>query len=216
MSETKKELTIAIIDDHPVVAEGLEKILMQDFSTKEIQKYHLGQDFIASLKKETGSVDIVFLDITLPDISGVELCREIKNLSPETCVLGFSNHNDRSLILQMLANGASGYLLKNASATELTACINEATNSQMVFSEEVKKIIAKPSAQQLKSVPTLTKREKEVLRMISDGKTNAEMAADLLLSLFTVETHRRNLMQKFGVKNTAALIKTAIQLQLIG
>jgi DNA-binding NarL/FixJ family response regulator len=215
MSETKKELTLAIIDDHPVVAEGLEKILTRDFPTKEIQKYHLGQDFLVYLKKKALAVDLVFLDITLPDISGVELCREIKNLSADTCVLGFSNHNDRSLILQMLANGASGYLLKNASATELTTCINEALNGQIAFSEEVKKIIAKPSAQQLQPIPTLTKREKEVLRMISDGKTNVEMAAELLLSLFTVETHRRNLMQKFGVKNTAALIKMAIQLQLI-
>ncbi|MDJ1496092.1 response regulator transcription factor [Cytophagaceae bacterium DM2B3-1] len=215
MLHTNSSLTIAIIDDHPIVIEGLQKILIRDLPIQEIQEYHLGGDFITYLKNTDKKIDLVLLDITLPDISGVELCREIKNISTETYVLGFSNHNDRSLVMQMLAHGASGYVVKNASASELITCITEALNGQITFSEEIQKIIAKPSASQLKSIPPLTKREKQILQMISDGKTSPEMADELQLSLFTIETHRRNLMQKFEAKNTALLIKAAIQLHLI-
>jgi DNA-binding NarL/FixJ family response regulator len=215
MSIPDQPLTIAIIDDHPVVIEGLQKILLRDLAVKEIQEYNRGNDFIAYLKTQNQRIDIVLLDISLPDRNGIEICREIKSLTPDMCVLGFSNHNERSLIMQLLANGASGYLLKNASATELVGCIRAALDGQIAFSDEVKKIIARPSASQLKSIPPLTKREKQILRLIADGKTSAEIADELLISLFTVETHRRNLMQKFDVKNTASLIKTAIELQLL-
>ncbi len=208
-------LTIAIVDDHPVVIEGLQKILIRDLAIREVQEYHSGGDFIAYLKANRQPPDVVLLDISLPDANGVEICREIKTLAPDAYVLGFSNHNERSMIMQMLSNGASGYLLKNASATELVTCIKEVLNGQVAFSEAVKKIIARPSASQLKTIPPLTKRERQVLQMISDGKTNAEIAEELRLSLFTIETHRRNLMQKFDVKNAAALIKMAVLLQLV-
>lgn len=208
-------ITLAIVEDHPVVIEGLQRILRRDLPVDEIKEYHTGMDFLNALQQEHIKVDLVLLDITLPDVSGIELCREVKQLNAETRVLGFSNHNDRSLILQMLSNGASGYLLKNASAAELIECIQEALKGQLAFSEEVKRIISQPNAQQLNPVTPLTKREKQILKLIAEGKTSIQIADELSLSALTIETHRRNLMQKLQVKNTAALIKIAMELKLL-
>ena len=210
-----KAITIAIVDDHPIVIEGLQKILANDFNINEVKEFTSGNDFVTYLKENKDIIDIVLLDITLSDKSGIEICKEVKTLSPSTRVLAFSNHNERSIIMQMLHNGASGYLLKNSSAAELIAGINEALDGQIVLSKEVKKIIAHPSVNELKTIPPLTKREKESLRMIADGKTSIEIAEELFVSPLTIETHRRNLMQKFDVKNVAALIKIATQQQLI-
>lgn len=215
MSHDRPPLTIAIVDDHPVVVEGLQRILVNDLPIQSIREYYTGKDFIADIKSDHRSIDIVLLDITLPDTNGIELCRELKGLLPDTCILGFSNHNDRSLVMQLLANGASGYILKNASAGELVNCILQALNGQVAFSEEIKKIINKPSAQHLKAIPPLTRREKQILKMIAEGKTSTDIAKELMVSPFTIETHRRNLMQKMDAKNAAALIRTATELQLL-
>ncbi|RAW01604.1 response regulator [Pseudochryseolinea flava] len=208
-------ITIAILDDHPVVIEGLRKILHTHFQLKELLEFHTGHDFIEYVAKQRNTIDVLLLDITLPDTNGVELCRRIKLLSPNTKVLGFSNHNDRALVMQLLANGANGYLLKNASASEIMRCITDAMNGQITFSEEIKTIISKPSPSDLRTVPPLTKREQQILKMIADGRTSNEISAELQVSPLTIETHRRNLMQKFDVKNVASLIKTAHQLKLL-
>lgn len=208
-------IVIAIVEDHPIVIEGLRKILSRDLPVQEIVEHHTGAGFLQYLTAHRESLDVVLLDITLPDANGVELCAEIKRLSPNTVVLGFSNHSDRSLVLQLLSQGASGYLLKNATAAEIIQCITEALQGQIAFSDEIKKIMAKPSALQLKPVPPLTKREKQVLRMIADEKTSTEISEELMVSPFTIETHRRNLMQKFGAKNVVGLIKIATELRLL-
>lgn len=215
MLHDRTPLTIAIVDDHPVVVEGLQRILVNDLPIQSIREYYTGMSFITDIKSGHRSIDIVLLDITLPDVNGIELCREIKSLLPNTCVLGFSNHNDRSLVMQLLANGASGYILKNASSVELVNCILQALDGQVTFSEEIKKIINKPSAQHLKAIPPLTRREKQILKMIAEGKTSTDIAKELMVSPFTIETHRRNLMQKMDAKNAAALIRTATELQLL-
>ncbi|MCD9017087.1 response regulator transcription factor [Parachryseolinea silvisoli] len=215
MSQPDNTLHIAMVEDHPVVIEGLRRILAQEMPHATLLEFHTGDAFLQHLRGAQHVVTLALLDITLPDTNGVELCQKVKSQSPDTCVLGFSNHNDRALIMQMLSSGASGYLLKNVSARELMQCVREALSGQMAFSDEIKKIIAKPSAAQVKAVPPLTKREKQILRLIADGKTSADIAAELLVSPFTIETHRRNLMQKFDVNNAAALIRLAAQLQLI-
>lgn len=202
-------ITLAIVDDHPVVMEGIQKLLESKRHIQVAGCFTTGAHFMAFMQRN--KVDIVLLDISLPDVSGIDLCKDIKALSPATCVLVLSNHSERSIIMQMLQNGASGYLLKNASATELTNSINEALEGQITFSKEVKEIIARPSASALKGIPQLTRREKEILHLISEGVTTAGIAAQLSLSPLTIETHRRNLLQKFDVKNVAALIKVAVQ-----
>lgn len=212
MPENEK-IALAIVDDHPVVIEGLLKLLENKASVRIAGCFTNGAGILQFLKN--GRADIVLLDITLPDANGLDLCKEIRQLSPSTCVLALSNHSERSIIMQMLQNGASGYLLKNASGEELMHCINEALSGQVTFSREVKEIIARPGVSDLRQLPQLTRREKEILQLISDGKTTAGIAEELSLSPLTVETHRRNLLQKFEVKNVAALIKTAAQQGLL-
>jgi DNA-binding NarL/FixJ family response regulator len=214
MSVQNDYIGIAVVDDHPIVLEGLQKILAQEPQVRIAGQFTKGQDFLAHLKSST-DVDIVLLDINLPDGNGIALCHEIKMMAPDTIVLALSNHSERSIIMQMLQSGASGYLLKNASAAELLSCIHEALEGQLAFSKEVKTIIAKPAAGELRPRPLLTKREKEILRLIADGNTSTAIAGQLFLSPLTVETHRRNLMQKFEVKNVAMLIKAATQQQMI-
>jgi DNA-binding NarL/FixJ family response regulator len=215
MYQTKMEIIVAIVDDHPVVMEGLRKILVSDLHVKEVLQYGTAHDFISFVESNPNAIDLVLLDITLPDKNGVEVCKEVKVLSPRTRVLGFSNHSERSLIMQMLHNGANGYILKNATAAELVDCIQEALNGQLVFSKEVKEIISRPSLRELNTVPTLTRREKQILHMIANGQTSIEISEELHISPLTVESHRRNLMQKFDAKNVASLIKIATQHQLL-
>jgi DNA-binding NarL/FixJ family response regulator len=213
MLQDKGMITLAIVDDHPIVIEGLLKLLDNKEHLRVAGCFTTGAGIIEFMKAQP--VDIVLLDISLPDMNGMDLCKEIKILSPGTRVLILSNHSERSIIMQALQNGASGYLLKNASSAELTASIQEALSGQITFSKEVKEIIARPSANELKGIPQLTKREKEILHMISEGVTTAGIAEKLSLSPLTIETHRRNLLQKFEVKNVAALIKIAVQQGLI-
>jgi DNA-binding NarL/FixJ family response regulator len=211
----KEKIKIAIVDDHPIVIEGLLKVLMKAYSYVSTICFTTGNEFLDFLKKSEEDTDIVLLDITLPDTNGIDLCKKIKAVSNDTCVLAFSNHNERSTIMRMLQNGASGYLLKNASATEVIDCINEALNGQIALSREVKEIMARSTPKDLKILPVLTKREKEILGFIADGHTSATIAGQLHLSPLTIETHRRNLMQKFEVKNVAELIKFATKQQII-
>jgi DNA-binding NarL/FixJ family response regulator len=205
-------MNAAILDDHPIVADGLYKILMNSFAINEIVHFTSGDEFSAFLRGGYQGFDLILLDITMPGKSGIEVCKDIKIHHPQTCIVVFSNHTERSLIMQMLNNGANGYILKNASSSEIVFGIQEALNGQISFSKEVKEIIARPSATDLKKIPTLTKREKQILKMISDGKTSVEIGAELFLSPFTVDTHRRNLMQKFEVKNVVTLIKITSEL----
>lgn len=211
----KKTINIAIIDDHPIVLEGLKKVLAGAYDYISTICFTNGKSFLDYLKSEDVMVDIVLLDISLPDINGLLLCKEIKLIKPEVFVLAFSNHNERGTIMQMLQQGASGYMLKNIAVQEMVLCIDEAMQGNIAFSSEVKEIMAKPTLEDFQLVPILTKREKEILKLIADGSTSVTIAEKLYLSPLTIETHRRNLMQKFGVKNTAAMIKAATKHHLI-
>ncbi|MNQ95711.1 putative transcriptional regulatory protein NarL [compost metagenome] len=119
------------------------------------------------------------------------------------------------MILQMLQNGATGYMLKNISSGELITCINDALQGRITFSNAVKEIMAQPTMNELDAPAQLTKREKEILCLISQGLTTPVIAERLHLSPLTVETHRKNLLQKFQVKNVASLIKAAMDQGLV-
>lgn len=207
------QITLAIVDDHPLVIEGLKAVLKEESPLNNILSFTLGETFLTYFKKTP--VDIVLLDISLPDANGIQICKEVKKLSPETIVLGLSNQAERSIILQMLQNGANGYLLKNASAEEILECIGKAQDGEIAFSIEVKKIMSKPSLQDLRAIPSLTKREKEILKLVADGKTSQQIAEILFLSPLTVDTHRRNMLHRMQVKNIAELIKLVTEYKLL-
>ncbi|WP_443946489.1 response regulator [Pedobacter sp. AW1-32] len=207
------KVRIAIVDDHPVVIEGLQNILKNKERVEVIGSFISGNDFLEFLKSTP--TDVVLLDISLPDIGGIELCKEIKKRSAKTSVLALSNHNERSIIMKMIDNGASGYLLKNTAVDELLICIGEALQGNITFSEEVKKIIFSARLEEERDTIRLTKREKEILELVALGKTTQVIADELFLSKLTVETHRKHLLQKFKVKNVAELIKIASQENLL-
>lgn len=213
MLNDKNTITLTIVDDHPIVMEGLKSLLANEPGLYVAGCFTRGADLLAFLKEQ--EVHIVLLDIMLPDISGIELCREIKVIAPDTCVLALSNHTERSMIMQMLQNGASGYLLKNASVSELVACIGNALKGEVAFSKEAREIIARPGAGGADTPPRLTKREKQILQLVAEGKTTPAIAEELCLSPLTIETHRRNLLQKFSAKNVAELLMMAVQQKLL-
>ncbi|MGJ1194900.1 response regulator transcription factor [Sphingobacterium spiritivorum] len=209
----EKTIKIAIVDDHLIVLEGLSRLIESNPEYTIAGTFTHGYDFLTFVKTEP--VDIVLLDISLPDISGIDLCLQIKKAAPDAAIIAISNHIERSIILQMLQNGAVGYLLKNVDLHELKNALNEALSGKVTFSSDVKEIIARPHLHDLIELPKLTKREKEILQHIALGKTTTTIADELFLSPLTIETHRKRMMSKFKAKNMAALIKTAMEHNLI-
>lgn len=207
------KISVAIVDDHPIVIEGLKMLLLNEADIAVTACFVDGNGILSFIQEN--EVDIILLDITLPDISGIELCRQIKTIAPAVIVLILSNHSERSIIMQTIQNGASGYLLKNASPAELTACIHEALNGNITFSKEIKEIISRPSRNALQDIPQLTKRERQLLKLLAEGKTSTAIAEMLFLSPLTVNTHRRNLIAKFQVNNTVELIMEAAKYNLL-
>lgn len=206
-------LKIVFVDDHPLVMEGLKMILQKDEKLEIVGLFVNGQSALDFLK--VNEVDIVLLDIHLPDINGLDLCKEIKGKKNDIKVLMVSNLAERGIIMTAKQNGADGYLLKNTSIQELREAIMDTLNGKFVFSKEVNDILFSPAPNDPHTLLQLTKREKEVLELIADGKTSNQIADELFLSPLTIDTHRKNLMQKFGVKNTAELIRQAVQQQYL-
>ncbi len=209
----KQNHSIAIVDDHSLILQGLMSLLSRIPKYEVLETFTRGNDLLTFLEKEP--IDIVLLDISLPDINGIDLCLEIKRIAPQVIILGLSNHTERSVILQLMQNGASGYLLKNIDIVELESCLDEAINKQMVFSNAVKEIIANPISSDLPLLPKLTKRETEILKLIASGKTSVQIGEELFLSPLTIETHRKRMMSKFKTKNMMSLIKIASDNKLI-
>lgn len=205
--------SIAIVDDHSLILQGLVSLLDRIKPYEVTATFTKGYELLEFL--ETDPVDIVLLDISLPDINGIDLCLEIKRIAPTVIILGLSNHTERSVILQLMQNGASGYLLKNIDIVELEKCLDQAVNKQMVFSSAVQEIIANPIGSDLPLLPKLTKRETEILKLIALGNTSAQIAEELFLSPLTIETHRKRMMSKFKAKNMMSLIKITIENRLI-
>ena len=199
------------MDDHPMILEGL-KALLQNDPTLDIFTFTKGEAFLDFIQGNT--VDLVLLDIVLNDGSGLNFCKIIKKNWPKTIVIGVSNQTERSIIFQFLQNGANGYILKNADAQEITDCIHDALNGKLTLSKEVQHIMLQQPTEVLE-IPKLTKREKQILTAISSGYTTPKIAEMLFVSPMTIETHRRNLLQKFKAKNMIELVRIAAEYKLL-
>ena len=205
-----KIIKILLVDDHTLVIEGM-KALLERMPYIEITGT-AGNAFDAiALLKNTGA-DIAFVDINLPDISGIELCSKIRKEFPSTQVIALSTFKQRSFVTQMIGNGAAGYLVKSADKEEIETAIQSVLAGKMYFSNEIGNV---PASTNEDEAPTLTKREKEIMQLIAEGMTSSEIAAQLFLSTYTVDTHRKNLLTKFEVNNTALLIKMAAKFGIL-
>ena len=203
-------LRLVLVDDHEMVLHGLDTMLGH-FPDEVVIVGQATTAAVALRMVAEEKPDVVLSDIRIGKESGLDLCRQIKLQAPQTIVLMLSNIAERGIILTAIQNGANGYLLKNTSLQQLREAIFKALDGTIVFSKEVNEIISSPAKNELPQLPRLTKREKEILQMIAAGKTSNQIADELFLSPLTVDTHRKNLMQKFGVKNTAGLISMAAQ-----
>ncbi|MBM1105594.1 response regulator transcription factor [Aurantibacter crassamenti] len=208
-----KPINTLIVDDHPMVIEGLKTLLGDDDRVAIKTHFVNGTDTLSFLKEDT--VDVILLDVNLPDINGVEMVTKILNIRANIGIIGLSTYSEPSIINQMIKNGVKGYLLKNATADELVNAITQVHQGNFYFGSEVQKILADSVTQESRDLPKLTRREKHVLTLIAEGKTTNTIADELFISPLTVETHRRNLMQKLEVSNAASLIKIAVEKQLI-
>jgi DNA-binding NarL/FixJ family response regulator len=201
---------VFVVDDHYMVIEGIRSLLQAEPSVEWAGHASSADSCLAYLRQQ--QPDVILMDINLPDRSGIELCLEVKRKYPSVFIVGLSTFNQQTFIQKMIENGASGYVLKNATQAEITEAINTVMKGKTYLSDEVSLSLRKaPQA----DMPVLTRREKEVLELISEGLTNNEIAQKLFISVTTVDTHRKNLLAKFEVKNTAALIRMAAQWQMI-
>lgn len=205
------KINILIVDDHPVVIEGVKTLL------KDVALVHVAGSCndAASARKflQENDVDILLLDINLPDTNGMDLCLELKKKNKDLKIIALSNYSERSMINKMIENGASGYLLKNAGSKELEDAIITVLDDKHYFSSEVTKKLLEPAGNSI--LPKLTRREKEILKLIAEGEPSSTIAEKLFISLLTVETHRRNIIQKFQAGNMFSVIKIAIENKII-
>lgn len=200
---------IFIVDDHYMVIEGLRTLMQHESGMEWLGHATSAASCLAFLKNR--QPDVLLMDVNLPDQSGIDLCKEVKTLYPQIAVLGLSTFNQQAIIRNMMDNGASGYVLKNATRSELKEAIDAVVKGNSYFSVEASQSLNEPLA----GDPLITRREKEVLQLIAEGLTNAEIAEKLFISVPTVNTHRKSLLVKFNVKNTATLIAKAIRLSVI-
>lgn len=214
-----KTISLLIADDHKMFREGLTSLLNQQEGIQVLADAGNSAEIEHVLQSE--SIDVVLMDIDMGNTNGIEMTAKLRQTYPEVKVLALSMHGEKNYILKMLEAGASGYILKNAGKEEIVTAVQTVASGNTYFSSQVSakllehlrnpRVTAKKKG---KGIP-LTDREIEVLQLIAEEYSNAEIAGKLFISIRTVDTHRRNLLDKLGVKNTAGLVKYAIQNNLI-
>lgn len=211
-------ITVAITDDHVMVVEGLKTMLSNVEDIQITNSYHSVNETIEGLYNKLPQV--LLLDINLPDGNGILLCKELKEHYAELKIIALSNYEDVSFIKQIIKNGANGYLLKNTNKQELISAIKAVKTNQLFLPEKLQRLLlndslGKPNNNSSFFIPTLTRREKEVLELIVKEFTTEEIANQLFITSKTVEAHRSNLIQKLDVKNVAGLVRVALEKGLI-
>lgn len=202
-------IKVFIVDDHYMVIEGIRSLLQNEKDIEWTGHATNAASCLSFLQNQLP--DVLLMDISMPDKSGIDLCKEVKEKYPSVFIIGLSTFNQQSFIQKMMDNGASGYVLKNATQEELMEAIEIVAKGKTYLSDEVSKVLRKQDDAGI----VLTRREKEVLELIAEGMTNNEIAAKLFIAVTTVDTHRKNLLAKLEAKNTASLVRLATQLQLI-
>lgn len=199
-----------VVDDHYMVIEGLRSLLEGEKDIEWMGHATNAASCLSFLKLQ--QPDVILMDVNLPDMNGTALCKNVRQKYPMVFVIGLSTFNQGAVIKNMMDNGASGYVLKNATREELLSAIAVVVSGKSYLSTEA----SLSMRQQQSALPVaITRREKEVLALIADGLTNTEIAEKLFISIPTVNTHRKSLLEKFDAKNTATLIKIAVQKGLV-
>ncbi len=204
---------ILLADDHTMVREGLKAVIQKEFDV--VGEAGNGVDTVRLAKKL--SPHVIIMDIGMPDLNGIEATRQIVRDNSASKIIALSVHSDQQYVAEMLRAGASGYLLKRSAAEELITAIRAVTSGRTYLSPDlvggvVEKFVRQPSvAREPDAFTDLTVREREVLQVLAEGRSTKDIADGLGVSIKTVETHRRNIMQKLDVHSIAGLTKYAIR-----
>lgn len=208
-------MRILIVDDHRIMREGLRAILERHPDMEVVGEASNGREALALAHKLRPG--IVVMDITMPELNGIDATRRIASELPEVKVIALSMNSDRRYVLAMLGAGAWGYLLKNAASEELTRAIETAAAnrkyvSPLIADAVVQSAIREPAPKaDSEGVSALSAREREVLQLLAEGRTSKEIALNLGVAVTTVETHRRQIMSKLSIRSIAELTKYAIR-----
>ena len=211
-------LKILIVDDHQVLIDGIKALLQPEQNLQVGFEASSGTEALKII--ENNDIDLVLLDINIPGMDGFEVCQKAKQLKPNLKILALTMYQEPGFITRMLKAGADGYLLKKTDQQELVHAIHQVVRGEKYYSREIASLLLdglhnphniKPST----LLPTLTRREKETLKLIVGENTNEEIAKQLFISIHTVISHRRSLLRKLDAKNTAGLVKAAYELNLL-
>ncbi len=212
-------IKVLVVDDHKVFREGIATLLEKQENIEVVALSGNKQEMYNALNQYL--VDIILMDITIGKENGIEITKELTDNFSDIAIIALSMHNETNYILEMIEAGASGYLLKDTGSHELCEAINTIYNGGNYFRGEVAKAMLDrlrnkqhPQNTKKSNIP-LSKRETEVLKLIVDEFSNQEIANELFISIRTVETHKRNLIEKLDVKNTTGLVKYAIKNKIV-
>lgn len=213
------KVNLVLVDDHEIFREGLGILLSTIPGFKMAGTASNGKDLRRILKSER--VDVILMDVKLPAEDGVELTEFVKKNYPEIHVLALSMHEDPAIILRMLSAGASGYIMKNASKNDLNDAVRSVLNGEEYYSPEAAfQVVNKISKREKSTIAGIelggfSLREVQIIRLVCEGKTNAEISDMLSLSIRTVEKHRFNIMKKMSVKSSAEMAVYAMKHNLL-
>jgi len=207
-------LKILLADDHKVMRDGLRVLIEKQTGMIVVAEAESGRQAFKLTKKF--NPDVVVMDISMPDLNGIDATHMIASDCPDTKIVVFSMHADKQFIVGALRAGASGYLLKNSAFNELAVAIRTVANNQTYLSAKIASTVVKDYVEQLTiTQPTtssdLTLREREVLQLISEGVSAQGISKQLNVSVKTVQTHRRNIMEKLNIHSVAELTKFALR-----
>ncbi len=208
------EIRIIIADDHELFRNGLAALLKKHIEINVVKSVADGLELI-NLIHSSYHADIVLLDITMPNLDGFEVLKQLKAIGSTIKPIVISMHNDGNYIAKCATMGAYGYLLKNTDESELILAIRTVYLGKKYFNQEISEKMINFISTQSVSEDILSKKETEVLELLAKGLTTKEIATKLFVSARTIETHRANILKKLQVKNTAELIKKATALQII-
>ncbi len=209
-------IRVFIADDHQVLVDGIKVMLEQEEGFAYAGAASSGEETIERLRDL--SIDVLLLDINLPGIDGMETARQVGALYPEIAIMALTMHDGPKFVKGMLKNGANGYLLKNTGKQELLAAIRQLHSGEPYYSQEITKVLVGSITGQKRSQGInlkLSRREKEVLQLIMREFTTQEIADKMFVATSTVETHRRNLLNKLGARNVAGMVRIALENNLL-
>lgn len=208
-------IKVHIADDHQMMLDGLKALLSGEAGIKIIGESLNGKIALEKIIQE--QPDVLLTDISMPEMDGMQLTREVKSKFPNIKVLALSMFGERNTISEMLEAGINGYILKNTGKQELIGAINKVSEGGMYFSDEVSEELMKPAPVEPKhdEAVGLTPREIEIVKLIEKEYSNAQIAETLFISERTVETHRKNIFRKTNTKSVVGLIKYAIEKKIL-